>query len=54
MFVWFRLYLKETAMHMFNGKSGTMFYCGRFILCIVVIEKLVYEGPGGSIEDKYP
>jgi hypothetical protein len=54
MFVWFRLYLKEPAMHVFNGESGTMFYCRRFIFGIVVVEKLVYESPGGSIEDKYP
>lgn len=53
-FVRFRLYLKETAMHVFNGKSGAMFYYRGFIFCIMVIEKLVYECPGGSIEDKYP
>lgn len=54
MFIRFRLYLQETAVHVFSRKSDAMFYYRRFVFCIMMAEKLVYECPGGSIKYKYP
>lgn len=53
-FINFRFYLQETAMHVFNGPGGAMLCYRRFIFSIMVREKLVYKCPGGSIKDKYP
>jgi hypothetical protein len=54
-FVGFRFYLQESAMHVFNGERGAMFYnAWLFVVGIMVTEKLVYKGSGGSIKYKYP
>lgn len=54
MYIRFRFYLQETAMHVFNGQGGTVLSYRCFIFGIMVGEKLVYECPRGGIKDKYP
>jgi len=53
-FIRFRFYLQETAVYVFNGKSGAMLCYRSFIFSIMVREELVYKCPGGSIKYKYP
>lgn len=46
--------MQETAVYVFNRKSGAMLCYRSFIFSIMVREELVYKCPGGSIKYKYP